>query len=121
MTLAQTYEPQVQIQRPGAVGIEQARQRYRHRIEILHSLPMGDTRENTESLSFLKEARVLFSAGDRPEASSEPWYAPSPLGLHHQPAQRHQVFPLPTCNGHIHPETLCWGPGIQVSSIWRHY
>lgn len=109
-----TDEPQVWIGDPVGVGTVQTRQKSRHRMEILRALPMGNTRENTDSLLSLEEARVLFSVGARSEACSDPWYPLSLPGVHHQPAQRHQVFPLPACDGYVHPETLCWSPGIQV-------
>lgn len=119
--MAQTDEPQVWFGSPGVVGTERTRQKLRHRVEILRPLPVENTGVNIDSLPPREEARVLCSAGDSYGASRGPSYPPSRPGIHHQPAQRHQVFPLPACNGHVHPEALCWSAGIQVNFIWHHY
>ena len=81
----------------------------------------GNNRENTDSLPFLEESRILIPAGGRFEDPKEFYCPPSVPGIHHQPAPRHQIFPLPACDGHGHPEALCWSPGIQVSCIWHHH
>lgn len=66
-----TDEPQVWIGDPGVIGTEQTTE-IQTQNGNLTCTASGNTRENTDSLPFLEEARVLFSVGDRSEASSDP-------------------------------------------------
>ena len=104
--------------RPGLLAIVQTWQKYIPGVAVLHSL---ETLEKTLVVCHSLKNQELFPSGGRFEASAEFCYTLSLPGVHHQPAPRHQIFPLPTCNGHVHPEALCWSPGIQVSCIWHHH
>ena len=117
-SLVLTNESQVWNGRPGLLAIEQTWQKYIPRMAVLHSL---ETLEKTLVVCHSLKNQELFPSGGRFETSAEFCYTLSLPGIHHQPAPRHQIFPLPTCNGHIHPEALCWSPGIQVSCIWHHH